>query len=250
MNDMIFANSFVFRTIIHNKYHYTDNRAGTSIHYFAYMLSGNCKICVGSEEIEIHKGDFFYIPKQCSYQSFWYGNPEIKFISLGFPFLPNSDNKVYPVQIVPYIDKAAELFHKLENKTHVSADDIGLLYSLAGTLLPLMSNKPLCRSKEIVENTEKYLTLHPFAKPSELSKNCAISEAALYAAFKKSSDITLNQLRNNLLLEKSKDIIITTDKPIEYISDCLKFSSASYFRKKFKQYFNMTPKEMRKKYRI
>ena len=92
--------------------------------------------------------------------------------------------------------------------------------------------------------------LSPFAKTSELAKNSAISEAALYSAFHKASDVTLNQHRNNLLLEKAKDILISTDKPIEYISDVLRFSSTSYFRKKFKQYFNMTPTEMRKLYRI
>ena len=90
----------------------------------------------------------------------------------------------------------------------------------------------------------------PSQKHPSLQKNSAISEAALYSAFKKSSDITLNQLRNNLLLEKAKDILITTDKPIECISDVLRFSSTSYVRKKFKQYFNMTPTEMRKRYRI
>ena len=85
---------------------------------------------------------------------------------------------------------------------------------------------------------------------SELAKNCAVSEAALYSAFDKASDVTLNQLRNNLLLEKAKDILISTDKSIEYISDILQFSSTSYFRKKFKQYFNMAPTEMWKLYRI
>ena len=138
----------------------------------------------------------------------------------------------------------------LSDKTRLSPADIGLFYTLAGILIPLMTNTAICRTKEITERTKEYLILHPFAKTSELAKNCAVSEAALYSAFHKSSDITLNQLRNNLLLEKAKDILITTDKPIEYISDSMHFSSTSYFRKKFKQYFNMTPTEMRKRYRV
>ena len=164
--------------------------------------------------------------------------------------MPNFDNKAYPVQVIPGSTTSYELFHSLSDKTRLSAVDIGLFYTLAGILIPLMTNTTVCRTKEITERTKEYLMQHPFAKTSELAKNCTISEAALYSAFQKSSDITLNQLRNNLLLEKAKDILITTDMSVENISDYLQFSSPSYFRKKFKRYFNMTPKEMRKRYRI
>ena len=138
----------------------------------------------------------------------------------------------------------------LANSNPLSAYDIGVFYTLAGMLLPTMSHKSLCRSKEIIERTKDYLSNNPHAKTSEIAKNCAISEATLYSAFHKSSDITLNQLRNTILLEKAKDMLISTDKSIEYISDFMQFSSTSYFRKKFREHFNITPKEMRKKHRI
>lgn len=250
MNDMIFSNGFMFRKIEFDKFHYTDNRAGAQTHYFAYMLCGNCKITTESETVKINEGDIFYIPDKCSYQSYWYGNPEIRFVSLGFLCMPNFDNKSYPVQVIPYSDNAAELLLLLSDKARLSPGDIGVFYTLAGILIPLMKNTTVCRTKEITERTKEYLIQHPFAKTSELAKNCAISEAALYSAFHKASDVTLNQVRNNLLLEKAKDMLITTDKPIEFISDALQFSSTSYFRKKFKHHFNITPTEMRKLYRI
>ena len=155
-----------------------------------------------------------------------------------------------PVQVIPHSDKASELFHLLSDKIRLSPADIGLFYTIVGILIPSMTDVAVCRTREITERTKEYLIQHPFAKTSALAKNCTISEAALYSAFHKASDVTLNQLRNNLLLEKAKDILISTDKPIEYISDVLRFSSTSYFRKKFKQYFNITPTEMRKRYRI
>ena len=170
--------------------------------------------------------------------------------SLGFLCMPNFENKSYPVQVIPDSGKASDLFHLLSDKTRLSPADIGVFYTLAGILIPLMTNTTVCRTKEITERTKEYLIQHPFAKTSELAKNCTISEAALYSAFRKSYDITLHQLKNNLLLEKAKDMLITTDKPIEYISYALQFSSTSYFRKKFKHHFNITPTEMRKLYRI
>ena len=250
MNDISFSHSFMFRTIEFDKFHYTDNRAGVPCHFFAYMLCGDCKITTDSSTVKINEGDIFYIPDKCSYQSYWYGNPEIKFVSLGFLCMPNFENKSYPVQVIPNNDKAVELFCLLANSNPLSAYDIGVFYTLAGMLLPTMSYKPLCRSKEIIELTKDYLSKNPHAKTSELAKNCTISEAALYSAFKKSSDFTPNQLKNTILLEKAKDMLITTDKSIEYISDLMQFSSTSYFRKKFKEHFNITPKEMRKRYRI
>lgn len=250
MNDTIFSNSFMFRTLEFDTFHYTDNRAGSPSHYFAYMLSGKCKITTNSETVEINEGDIFFIPDKRSYESYWYGDPEIRFISLGFLYLPNFEHKTYPVQVVPCNEDAVTIFHSLSHSMHLTARDIGLFYTLVGMLLPSMTYTSFCRTREIVELTKKYLTQHPSAKTSELAKNCAISEAALYAAFKKASDITPNQLRNQLMLEKARNILIATDKSIEAISDSLGFSSTSYFRKKFKQYFNMTPKEMRKQYRI
>lgn len=250
MNDILFSNSFTFCTIIFDKFHHTDNRSGAQSHYFAYMISGKCKITTEFETINIDEGDIFFIPNGCSYQSYWYGNPEIKFISLGFLYLPNFDNKAYPVQKLPNNEKAASIFLSIAEHTPISASDIGAFYTLVGMLLPKMTYKSGCRTMEIVKITQNYLMQHPHAKTSELAKNCAISEAALYSAFNKASDITLNQLRNTLLLEKAKEMLITTDKPIEYISDLLRFSSSSYFRKKFKQHFNITPKEMRQKHKI
>ena len=250
MNDISFSHSFRFLAIEFDKFHYTDNRAGAPSHYFAYMLCGSCKITTESATVKINEGDIFYIPEKCSYQSYWYGNPEIKFVSLGFPCLPNFYNLIYPVQVIPYNNKAAALLLLLSNKNRLSAEDIGQFYTLAGILIPLMAHNTVCRTREITERTKEYLIQHPFAKTSELAKNCAISEAALYSAFHKASDVTLNQLRNKILLEKAKDLLITTDKSIEYISDLMQFSSTSYFRKKFKRYFNMTPTQMRKLYRI
>ncbi len=250
MNDKLFTHGFIFRTIEFDKFHYTDNRVGAPNHYFAYMICGRCKIKTDSQTIHINEGDIFYIPDKCSYQSYWYGEPKIKFISLGFQCMPNFENLIYPVQVIPHNAKAVELLYRLSDKSQLSAGDIGVFYTLAGILIPLMTHSMVCRSIEVVENAKEYLIHHPYAKTGEIAQNCAISEAALYLAFRKSSDITLNQLRNNLLLEKAKGILITTDKSVEYVSDILGFSSTSYFRKKFKQHFNVTPSEMRRRYKI
>lgn len=250
MNDVFFSNSFKFYNLIFSNFHYTDNRSGSPSHYFAYMLKGRCKIVTKTQTVMIKEGDFFYIPYNCPYQSYWYGNEQISFISLGFRYMPNFDNLTYPVQTIPFSKKCAELFLKLSNTSPICASDIGTFYTLAGMLIPQMAHSKMCRSQEIVIQTKNYLVSHPNAKAKELAKNCAVSEAALYAAFKKASKTTPSEMKNGILLEKAKELLITGDKPIEYISDTLGFSSASYFRKKFKLYFGKTPSEMRKSAQI
>ncbi len=250
MNDTIFSNSFHFRTLRFKHFNYTDNRKGAPEHYFAYMLRGESKIVTDTYSVEINEGDFFYIPQNCSYQSYWYGEPKIEFVSLGFGCFPNFEKRTYPSQVIPYDSVSAKMFMALSNTASLCANDISVFYTLTARLLPNMAHTTISRSREIVEMTRSYLLRHPFAKNSELAKNCAVSESALYAAFQKSSDLTPNHLRSNMLLEKAKDLLISTDKPIEFISDILGYSSASYFRKKFKSYFSLTPKEMRNRHRI
>lgn len=250
LDDINFANSFRFCTFQFNSFHFTDNRRGSPSHYFAYMLSGKCKIVVDGNTVEINEGEIFYIPYKCSYRSYWYGENKVKFISLGFIYLPNFENKTYPVQVLPYMKEAIQLFDSLVKTDVMTADKVGIFYTLAGMLLPSMKYVSMSHSQEVVDKTKRLLIQNPYATIQELAKNCAICEAALYAAFKKSSDITPNQMRNQILLEKAKDTLISTDKSVEYISDTMGYSSPSYFRKKFKQFFGITPKEMRKRYRI
>lgn len=250
MNDIIFSNSFEFHTITTDKYSETDNRGGAAYHYFGYMISGHSKLVTENETVEVCEGELFYIPDKCRYQSYWYGESEVKFISLGFSYLPNFENKLYPVQVIECDESEVEKMKYLADKNPLNAADVGVFYTLVGELLPKMRYLFSCRTREIVKKSKNYLIAHPNAGVAELAKCCAISEAALYAAFKKASGITPNTMKNQLLLEKAKNMLITTDSPIETMSSTLGFSSPSYFRKKFKDYFGITPREMRKKYRI
>jgi len=51
-------------------------------------------------------------------------------------------------------------------------------------------------------------------------------------------------------MEEARRLLISSDISVESLSDVLHFSSGAYFRKCFKGYFGITPREMRKKYDI
>lgn len=250
MNDTVFSQGFTFNMFLRTKPYCTDNRQGINAHFFAYMISGNCKIVTEAETVYIKSGEFFYLPANCKYRSFWEGEPEIKFASLGFLYLPNFSKGIYPPQTVPYDELSASLFLRIAPKSNPTAKDIGLLYTLIGNLLPKMKKSSACKREEIIEKAQSVLMENPFADIPRVAKECAVSEASLYSAFSKKSDLTPNKLKNRILLEKAKDALITTDKSVESICDELKFSSTSYFRKKFKEYFGTTPTEIRRRSRL
>lgn len=250
MDSTLFSNSFYFRFLQFQHYNYTDNRSGAPSHYFALMLEGKAKIVTENSTVNIETGDIFYIPEKCSYRSYWYGEPNIRFFSLGFLYLPNLESRNYSVQVLPAQPETVDLFHQITVNGPYAAKDIGLFYTLVGLLLPNMQSSPLSKSEKIVQKAKKFLNENPYANTSTLAKYCAVSESALYAAFQKVSNQTPNELRNSILLEKAKEILLSTDKSVEEVSELFGFSSPSYFRKKFKFQFGVSPKQMSMKYRI
>lgn len=250
MNDIIFSQNFIFCTITFDRFHHTDNRRGAPRHYFACMLRGHGRIVGEAGTVTFRQGDIFYIPDQYPYQSYWYGEPEIRFVSLGFPCLPNFNRSLYPPQVIPDGGQAAVFFEELGQKARLTAQDIGKFYTLTGLLLPHMVRNTPSRSEALIRCAEAYLMHNPHAAAPEIAQNCAVSASALYAAFHTSGGQTLHQMKKRMLLEKARDMLIGTDRPVEEISGLLRFSSASYFRKQFLRQFGMTPSEMRRHSRI
>lgn len=250
MNDSEFMHSFLFRDYHYQTYRYTDNRDGAHGHYFAYMIAGHARLVTDSDTVEVAQGDVFYIPAQCSYQSYWYGQPEIHFISLGFSLLPHAENRAFPSQVIDADDDVRELFLRLGGVNALAARDIADFYALAARLLPAMERRERGEASPLVRRVEAYLQQHPFAKTETLAKKMAVSVPSLYNAFRKTSDTSLNEMRNRIIAEKARDLLITTDRSVEEISDLLGFSSTSYFRKSLRRHFDMTPREIRRTFKI
>ena len=245
MNDIIFSKSFVFNHFERYKYSYTDSRSGCQRHFFAFMEKGTSKIVSDKGSIDIKEGDIFYIPNQCRYQSYWHGDI-IAFDSLGFKFMPNFESQKFILQVIPSTKEEIALIKKLATAKPVDYNSVSDFYKLVSLLIPKMKREAKNRNEQIIENVKTELYLNYNAKISQVAKKCNISESALYDIFKKCSDITPNELRQKILIDKARELLITTDKPVEEISQLLQFSSGSYFRKIFKKHTGTTPREIRK----
>ena len=247
MNDTLFAESFCFREIHRGKHAFTDVRSGAPIHYIALMLRGKCRIAASDAELSVSEGDFFYIPKGLPYRSYWQDSEDVTFISLGFPFFPNAQKRSYSLQCIKTDGEALRLLERIPIDRRGTCESIAAFYTLLSHLLPFMQESMPCRSRQIISKVEQMLWSDTELRPTELARALGICESALYAAFEKSCEETPHEMRERILFEKARDLLLTTDLPIEQISERLSFCSCAYFRKRFKARFGMTPREMRKK---
>jgi AraC-like DNA-binding protein len=78
-----------------------------------------------------------------------------------------------------------------------------------------------------------------------LAEFCNLSESHFFTLFKKQTGLTPIQYKHNLLVQNAIDMLTSTDKTIEEISEELNFSSSNYFRKIFTSITGHTPKEYR-----
>ncbi len=247
IDDINFANSFRFTLFSFKKYKYTDNGRGINTHYLAYMVSGRARIVTESTTLTVSEGDVFYIPKNLKYESFWYGDPSIEFISLGFSLFPAFHNESYSIQRIDATDGEKEKMRAFAEPDMRSAEKVGALYSLLSALLPRMKRATSGKSEELVIRVKRYVATHPKKTVREVAKEFAVSESGLYSLFKKHSDLSINDYRERCIMRSAREKLVSTDTPIETISEELGFSSGSYFRKRFKSYFGVSPRDYRKK---
>jgi len=90
-----------------------------------------------------------------------------------------------------------------------------------------------------------------FIKLRRLWKSLVInvSKTKLSNDFKKQVGKTLNEYLNDEKLNEAKLLLKYSDESIVNISLFLNYSSQSYFNNKFKNKFNITPNDFRKKYK-
>ena len=245
MKSTVFSDDFVFLNITFNKYHYTDNRKGSPLNYLAYMKQGEAKIVSENKTIRISAGDIFYIPKNLGYQSYWYGNDKIDFLSFGFQKLNTKENTKFDLQII-HNNKTANKLMKIPTNGNVNCKALSRFYDVMSELIPTLKSSDESNEEILVERIKYCIRSHPHCSLPEIASMCMISEPYLYALFKKIEHITPNDYRQKVLCDIGIELLLTTDKKIEEITNVLNFSSSSYFRKVLKKHTGYTPREIRK----
>lgn len=247
MNNIIFNKSFNFVMHSFRKYHYTDNTKGAPCNFLAYMIKGRAKIVSAKKTIEINGGDVFYIPKHLPYESYWYGNDEVSWLSFGFSDLFTDENNDVSLQII-LCDKATKNRIASFPYGNVTCRNLSIFYDIMADILPDMEHSFPDKEVFLLRSAVEYINGHLDCSVSDIAKECFISEAYVYVIFRNILGCTPNEYRCRQLTKKGAELLMYTDKKVEEISNILNLSSSSYFRKLMKKYLNATPQEIRKKY--
>lgn len=244
MNQINFYNTFNFNVFNFRNYHLTDNSKKPILHhYFGYLIKGSAKIKSQKTELLLSPNEIFYIPKEITYQSEWFGE-KIEFYSFGFEISPI--NKSFALQKINCNQKAQEIFHELCKEVHFTKNVIGKLYYFFELVAVDMLETENHHINPIIEKAIECINNNPNLKIYEIAKYCNISEPGIYSIFKRCLNKTPNEIKNKILCEKAISLLITTNKSVQEISDTLNFSSTSYFRKILKKHTGKRPLEIRK----
>ncbi|MBQ4573729.1 MAG: helix-turn-helix transcriptional regulator [Clostridia bacterium] len=247
MARMLTLPNYIFVKNEFQKYHYTDNRRGSPLHYTALMLKGHARIVSEHNEIAVGEGTLFYIPKDLPYQSYWYGEEEIQFLSFGFQQLNCSEKLNFALQTVNCGEELKERLKAISMEGQdVSCRTLGRYYSVMADLLPLLQPANQSRDNLIAEAAKRYIEQNPDCSVPEAARACGISEPYLYAIFKRTVKASPNDYRQQILCRKGIELLTSTDRTVEEISSMLNLSSAAHFRKILKKHVGLSPREIRR----
>ena len=245
MNGVEFYNSFRIKVCeyIHARQHsYSD----TPFHYIIYVYRGSGRFICRKDSCIVEPGFFLYIPMGINYRSAWSSQTDIRFLSIGFRHLPQQESMSYPMQRIESTHETAAIADQIAANPQTNCTTVGLIYQLLSCLQKKMFHTVESKKSRLVEATRLYWQQNPFASAAETAQHLGVSESSLYAAFRSVCGCTLVDAKHNLLATTAVQLLLSTDKSIEEISAQLGFSSATYFRKVFREQMGTSPRDVRR----
>ena len=249
--DAWFLDDFYCASIDLKKNTERDFTKGAEWECFGYIEKGSGNFHVGNSVYTVNPGDIIYIRKGTPYKSFWMGNPDIHFYSVGFAF--RNAPLSFPLQAISNCADLADDIRNLYNTFAANKlEAMQIFYRLYENLVPRLETvssfsgkmkqieKALCY---IRRNPEKHISV------SELARMCSLSEPHFYTLFKQHMGVTPVQHMNRMRCKEVERLLMHTDMTVEEISDSLGFSSTAFMRRTLKNAIGKTPSEIRKEQR-
>ena len=110
-----------------------------------------------------------------------------------------------------------------------------------------LESKELRRKTNVIKNLEQYLKDNRWnVKNGELAKHFHYSEAYLGQLVKENTGVPLGQYCVEHRLEYARQLLCETKLSVNEIVEKLGYQNKTYFYRKFKQRYNVTPQEYRK----
>ena len=144
-------------------------------------------------------------------------------------------------------DDAEKLFDKVPRFDLDKIESISRIAEIIAKHILLEKTLTL-KSDERLSGINNYIddNLHTNITIHSISSHTNISKSVLYNLFHENYGLTVKDYINEKRVKKAEHLLLTTDLPIENISQMSGFSGVSYFGKIFKQKTGKTPLKYRK----
>lgn len=224
-------------------------RAPIPYYDFTFVLKGEMTYLVNDKPYTLHENDAILIRPGEVRERLQTSCP-IKYVS--FNFTANSDEAIPKKSYLKGI-----ISHDIKNLISVfSASHISDIYSSREKVMNLL-NYILLEVKDILDFESnnmhiieiiKYINEH-ISEPislASISDNINLSKEYTSHIFKKETGKTVTDYINERKLFIGKEMILSTNYSLTYISDRLGYENYSYFSKVFKRQFGISPRTLRK----
>lgn len=220
---------------------------------FNYVSKGSLYTTIEGKEFSINPGESYIIPPGISH-SHRHNDTGDDGICLRFCLVPKSNtaDNIFktlstptPTPFNPLIDRILLSESLYSTFGEFSAFLMRIYDCLNVNHPPKDQNGDNSFSQQVIMFLEEY---HQSKIQSEdISKALNTSYRTLARKFKSETGMTINEKLTEIRINKSKQLLISTDLPMYKIARETGFENEFYFSKRFKQYLGIPPKEYRTK---
>ncbi len=241
---------------VYESEHHCDGGLGADSSRIVLCVRGAADIHGDEININVHKGELFYIPEGARYDIIWSGTPEIEYYIFHiFSKKYDSENTDrYEMQLIGGINSEyahrifSEVLELMETGSRGSKlKAISIYYSFFAEVFPLLQTQAPKRRHPAVLAALNWLEAH-FAEDTsakELAGIACVSESRLYHLFRDEMGTTPVAYRNDLRIRHAAAALRSGEDSIDRISLACGFNSAAYFREIFKRSTGFSPMEYR-----
>jgi AraC-like DNA-binding protein len=136
-------------------------------------------------------------------------------------------------------------FSEIKNKNSID-EAYNWVVNLFEKILQNSVNNKMTKTRKIAEAAKDYIDLHYPDQNLNINKvasNVYVNSSYLRAIFKKEFGFTINEYIIDVRMKKAREYITTDNLKFSEISELIGFSDASYFSKRFKKHFGVSPSE-------
>ncbi|MBS4461537.1 AraC family ligand binding domain-containing protein [Aerococcaceae bacterium zg-B36] len=207
-----------------------------------------------------NESTYYYADKDNPWSYYWIGMNGTKlkdFINLtllaDIPVLINSAQT--PTDLIGFsvkstVYQANTMQKTLINELHIYSKLYDVLYQIAKTVPSPQSSiqnlqyKLYMQAQQIMSTqyTKVDLTIHSVAQQLSITRNY------LSAVFKQFSELSPKEYLLQIRMKRAKQLLETTNEPVQVIAFSIGFRDPLHFSKAFKQYIGLSPKQYRQQH--